>query len=351
MTLDDRLTRVLRILAPGTPLREGLENILRARTGALIVVGDTPQVMAVVNGGFKLDCEFSPATIYELAKMDGAIILSHDLKRIIYANAHLNPDAALPSSETGMRHRSAERVARQTGELVIAISQRRNVITLYKANLKYVLPDLNVILAKANQALQTLERYKAVLDQVMVNLSALEFENLVTAADVVGAVQRQAMVLRIVAEIERHVAELGAEGRLIEMQLQELVDGVAEESLLLLRDYLPPGGRRPEEVRAEIHAWPFEHLLDQEAVARALGLSGSQDGLLRPKGLRVLRKIPRVPAGVAEKVVDRFGSLQHVLDASIEDLDEVEGIGEVRARAIQEGLRRLREQVFLDRHL
>lgn len=350
--MDDRLTKVLRVLAPGTPLREGLESILRARTGALIVGGDTPQVMSVVNGGFKLDCEFTPATIYELAKMDGAIILSHDLKRIIYANAHLNPDPALPSSETGIRHRSAERVARQTGELVIAISQRRNVISLYKGNLKYVLPDLNVILAKANQALQTLERYKAVLDQAMVNLSALEFENLVTAADVVGAVQRQAMVLRIVGEIERYVAELGAEGRLVDMQLQELVGGVSEESLLLLRDYLPPGDRSPEEVRAEMNAWPFEQLLDQDAVTRALGLAGDgQDGLIRPKGLRILRKIPRVPAAVAEKVVGRFGSLQRVSDASIEDLDEVEGIGEVRARAIQEGLRRLREQVLLDRHM
>lgn len=351
--LDDRLAKVLRILAPGTPLREGLENVLRARTGALIVVGDSPQVMSIVDGGFRLNCDFTPATLYELAKMDGAVILSHDLKRIIYANAQLIPDPAMPSAETGIRHRTAERVARQTGELVIAISQRRNVISIYKGTLRYMLPDVAVILAKANQALQTLEKYRAVLEQALTNLSALEFENLVTASDVASVVQRTELVLRIVTEIERYIAELGSEGRLVQMQLRELVGGVAEEGTLLLCDYVPGGPAAAEEARAALAALPAEQLLDPNAVLRLIGLppGDAQDGLQQPRGYRVLRKVPRVPVSVVDKVVARFGTLREILSASTEELDEVEGVGEVRARGIKEGLRRLREQTLLDRHM
>lgn len=354
--MDDRLSKVLRLLAPGTPFREGLDNVLAARTGALIVVGDTPQVMSLVDGGFNINCEFSPAYLYELCKMDGAIILSQDGKRILYANAQLIPDSAMPSHETGIRHRTAERVARQTGELVIAISQRRSVISLYKGTLKYVLPDIGVILTKANQALQTLEKYKSVLDQALVNLSALEFEDLVTVADVASVLQRTEMVLRIVTEIEKYISELGSEGRLVSMQLDELVNNVADEGLLIIRDYLRPGDpRTPEEVRATLAAWPSEQLLDLEAVARVLGYGGSPadtlDAPVSPAGFRLLRKIPRLPQAVIDNLVHSFEGLQRMLNASIEDLDEVEGIGEVRARSIKDGLRRLREQVLLDRHI
>ena len=170
----------LRLVSPGTLLYEGLENILRARTGALIVIGDSEEVMSLVNGGFRIDSDAYPAALYELAKMDGALILSRDAKRILVANAHLTPDPMIPTVETGSRHRTAERVARQTGELVISISQRRNVITLYRGTMRYVLQDVGVLLAKANQALSTLERYKSVLEQALTNLSALEFEDLAT---------------------------------------------------------------------------------------------------------------------------------------------------------------------------
>lgn len=352
---DEKLTKVLRGLAPGTPLREGLENVLRARTGGLIVVGDTPQVMEVVDGGFKIDSDFLPASLYELAKMDGAIILSHDSKKILYANAQLVPDPAIPSFETGIRHRTAERVAKQTGELVIAISQRRNVISLYKGTMKYVLPDISVILTKANQAIQTLEKYKAVLNQAIVNLSALEFEDLVTVQDVATVIQRTEMVLRIVGEIEKYIAELGTEGRLVSMQLEELVNNVADEGLLIIRDYYPPAEQRsPEEIRAQIASWSPEDLLDLLTVARALGYGASVqvlDTSVTPRGFRTLRKIPRLPMPVIEKLVCKFGNLQRILNATIEDLDDVEGIGEVRARTIKDGLRRLREQVLLDRHI
>src|ERR1700737_837073 len=196
---QDIMSLLLQLVAPGTPFRDGLENVLRAKTGALIVVGYNPDVMEIVDGGFSINCEFSPNYLYELAKMDGAIILSEDVKRILYANTQLIPNSAITSIETGIRHRTAERVAKQTGNLVISISQRRNVITLYQGNLRYSLNDLAVILTKANQAIQTLEKYKVVLDQVLTDLSALEFEELVTLHDVAVTLRRVEMVLRIKA--------------------------------------------------------------------------------------------------------------------------------------------------------
>lgn len=346
--------RVLRTVAPGTPLREGLESILRARTGALIVVGDSPQVMKLVNGGFQIDCELRPSSLYELAKMDGAIILTPDARRILHANTTLLADAETPSMETGIRHRTAERVARQTGELVISISQRRNVISLYKGTLRYVLQNIGVILAKANQALQTLEKYRTVLDRTLTKLLALELVDTVTVSDVAQSVQRSELVLRIVQEIEGYIAELGTEGRLVRMQLDELQSGVAEETSLILRDYIQQNeGKSIETVRDQLTGWPGDDRLELAALGRILGLGSSTAGLenpVSPRGYRILRRLPRLPMPVIENLVDHFGDLQAVLHASIEELDEVEGIGEVRAKTIRDGLRRLREQVMLERH-
>ncbi len=345
----ERLSGLLRQVAPGTALREGLENVLRARTGGLIVIGDSPQVMALVDGGFRIDCEFSPASLYELAKMDGAIILSHDLKRILYANATLVPDPALPSGETGIRHRTAERFSRQSGELVIAISQRRNVISLYRGVLRYLLRDTAVILTKANQALQTLERYRSVLDNTLTTLNALELEDQVTVLDVAIALQRAEMLNRVVQEIELFVAELGVEGRLVNMQLAELVAGVSDEAALVLRDYLPGGeGRSAEAVQQAFSALSADELVEPVHAMRILGL-GPLEAALTPHGYRLLRKVPRLPLTVVENIANHFGNLQGVLRASADDLDEVEGVGEARARAVRDGLRRLRDLTVLER--
>ncbi|HHW15061.1 MAG TPA: DNA integrity scanning protein DisA [Firmicutes bacterium] len=352
---EGRLRKSLRLLAPGTTLYEGLENVLRARTGALIVVGDSEEVLKLCDGGFRIDGELNPANLYELAKMDGAIIVSRDARRILLANTHLAPDPLIPSLETGTRHRTAQRVAIQTGELVIAISQRRNVITLYQGPAKYVLQDIGVILAKANQALQTLEKYKSVLEQVLTNLTALEFEDLATAFDVATALQRTQMVARIANEIERYIAELGSEGRLVSMQLDELMVNIEDEGLLVVRDYLRGDGQlKPEAVWEQLLGWNSDDLLDLGLVMRALGYGGGMNALetlLTPRGYRILTKIPRLPLPVIDNLVAAFGTLPKILEASIDQLDQVEGIGEVRARAIKEGLRRLREQTLIDRHV
>ncbi|HEY8528377.1 MAG TPA: DNA integrity scanning diadenylate cyclase DisA [Paenibacillaceae bacterium] len=352
---EDLMHQLLPMVAPGTPFREALENILRAKTGALIVVGGGPEVMALVDGGFAIGCDFSPNILYELAKMDGAIILSDDAKKILYANTQLIPDSSIPSTETGIRHRTAERVAKQTGKLVVSISQRRNVITLYQGNLRYTLRDVGVILTKANQAIQTLERYQAAFQQSITNLSALEFEEQVTMHDVTHVLQRLEMVLRIKGEIRRYVLELGHEGRLVGMQVEQLAGNAEEEMRLLLKDYARDNSEEKiREIQQALKKLPSEELLDGGQVLRLLGYgsvgAASEEGFL-PRGYRLLSKIPRLPSLIIHNLVERFGTLSQIMAATIEELDDVDGIGEIRARSIREGLRRIREQVLIDRHL
>ncbi|MGF7186342.1 diadenylate cyclase [Desulfitispora alkaliphila] len=352
---DESFIKVLKTLAPGTVLRDGLENVLRAKTGALIAIGDSEELMDIVEGGFNIDCAFTPANLYELAKMDGAIILNRSGSRILKANTQLSPQSNIPSKETGIRHRTAERTAKQTGELVISISQRRGVITIYKGDTKYVLRDIGVILTKANQAIQTLEKYKTVLDKALSNLTILEFEDIATVYDVVRVVQRLEMVMRIVKEIEIYISELGNEGRLVSMQLEELVSNVEEEGTMLINDYYVPHGEvTVESIKQIMQSWTSEELLDLTIISRALGFGGTLSSLdlpVTPRGYRILQKIPRLPHTVVENLTETFGAVPNILQASIEELDDVEGIGEVRARAIKDGLKRLREQVLLDRNL
>lgn len=352
---ETAVTKILRMVAPGSTLREGMENILRAKTGGLIVVGATEEVLQLMDGGFSIQCDLTPARLYELAKMDGALVISDDLKRIMYANANLNPDHTLPTSETGTRHRTAERVAKQTGRLVVCISQRRNVITLYQGTFKYALRDIGVILTKANQAMQTLEKYKAVLDQALTNLSALEFEELVTLQEVAMVSQRFEMVLRVKAEIRRYITELGDEGRLISMQLDELVARVDEEAYLLVKDYaILDSDRTPHQVLMQIHSLGADELLDGGVLAKILGYShtvNADDEPVFSRGYRILHKIARLPQPIIENLVLQFENLTNILSASIDDLDTVDGIGAIRARTIRDGLKRIQEQVFIDRHI
>ncbi|NLD46134.1 MAG: DNA integrity scanning protein DisA [Clostridiaceae bacterium] len=348
---DYEILEVLRMLAPGTYLREGLENILKARTGALIVVGDSSDIMKLVDGGFLINKEYSPAHLYELAKMDGAIVLSKDLKKILYANALLIPDSSIPTEETGTRHKSAQRVAKQTGELVISISQRRNVITVYKASRKYVLKETSAILNKANQALQTLDKYKSVLSTAVNNLSVLEFEDIVTLDDVAYALQRTEMLMRVAAEVERYICELGNEGRLVDMQLDELLSNLEADELLIIEDYAGRLDKHSESIRDSLRQLSYDELMDLTNICNILGYTSganAYDTAIYSRGYRLMSKIPRLPLTVIKNLVERFYNLQGILNASIDELDDVEGIGEVRARIIKEGLRRVQEQLFLD---
>jgi diadenylate cyclase len=344
----------LRLVAPGTQLREGLDRILQARMGALIVVGDGPEVLSVCSGGFLLDAEFTPQRLSELAKMDGAIILAADTSRVARANVHLVPDPNVPTSETGTRHRTAERVGRQLDVPVITVSEDMSLVAIHRRGEKHTLEPIPRVLARADQALQILTRYKARLDAVSGSLSALEVEDLVTVRDVATVLQRAEMVRRIAEEIEGYVIELGADGRLVMLQLEELVGGVEEDRRLVVKDYYQSADDvELVSVMRALAQLDDEALLDLNAVSTVLHLDPAIgiDGALQPRGFRLLHKIPRLPELVSDHVVNRFANLQKIMRAGLADLTEVEGVGEVRARAIKEGLSRLAETSILERYV
>lgn len=350
---DDELMPVLAMLAPGTSIREGIERIIRAGRGALIVIGWDKEVDEIVSGGFVIDTNATAQRIAELAKMDGALILDSKGERVLRANVHLVPDPTIHTSETGTRHRSAERVARQTGMPVISVSESMSMVTLYLRDRKRVLEEVSSLLFRANQGLATLERYRARLDEVASTLSAREVEDSVSLRDVVVTLQRAEMVRRIAGEVEDYVAELGTEGRLIELQLDELMSQVDEERSLIVQDYLADRRRRLARPLGALDDFSTEELLDLDRIADALGYDedGALDRQVTPRGFRLLSKIPRLPDPVIARLVSRFQNLQRVMEATLDDLDEVEGIGEARARNIQDGLRRLAESSLLERYV
>lgn len=343
----------LKMISPGTSLRIGIDHVLKAKTGGLIVIADSDEVMKIVDGGFNINADYSPAYLYELAKMDGAIVLSGDIKKILYANAQLIPDYSIETGETGTRHRTAERVAKQTGGIVIAISQRRNVITVYQGDKKYVIDDISKIFTKANQALQTLEKYKSVLDQAIISLNALEFKDLVTLYDVVLVVQKIEMVMRVTNIIEKYIVELGIEGMLISMQVDELMGTTKIDQNQILKDY-QRNDMTLSEFKKKIISLSSEELLDLANIAKIIGYTGfseSMDMPIRPRGYRILNKIHRLPSTIIENLVNYFEDFQDILNASIEDLDDVEGIGEIRAKYIKNGLIKMQELSLIDRHI
>ncbi len=348
------LLAALTVVAPGTALRAGLDRILQAKMGGLVVVGDGPEVLNICSGGFLLDAAFSPQRLSELAKMDGAIILASDASRIARANVHLVPNPNVPTSETGTRHRTAERVARSIDVPVISISEDMAIVAVYARDQKHTLEPIPRLLTRANQALQTLERYRDRLAEVTASLSTVEVEDLVTVRDVVTVLQRTEMVRRVAEEIELDIIELGVDGRLVSLQLDELMGGVQHDRRLVIKDYFhEDAGWHIDEALEALADLGTEDLLDLKAVGAALHLPDTAldlDQGLQPRGFRLLSKIPRLPEQIIERIVVQFGNLQKVMRATIDDLDDVSGVGETRARAIKEGLSRLAETSILDRY-
>ena len=350
---SDALLDALAAVAPGKPLREGLDRILQSKMGALIVVGDGPEVLNICSGGFLLDAAFSPQRLSELAKMDGAIILAADASRIARANVHLVPNPNVPTSETGTRHRTAERVARSIDVPVISVSEDMAIIACYVGAEKHPLESIPRLLDRANQALQTLERYKNRLDEVSGELSELEIEDLVSLRDVVMLLQRTEMVMRIADEIQEYIIELGEDGRLVRLQLAEVLGGVEDERRHVLRDYFHEDEAwHLDEAMASLAELDTEQLLDLRVVAEVLHLARTVDldANLAPRGYRLLSRIPRIPDAVVDHIVEHFGTLAKIMRATIDDLDDVEGVGGTRAKSIKDGLARLAEASILDRY-
>ena len=342
-------------LAPGTALRDGLERILRGRTGALIVLGYDDSVEAICDGGFSLDVRYAPTRLRELCKMDGAVVLSTDGSRIVRANVQLVPDPSIPTDESGTRHRSAERAAIQTGYPVVSVSHSMSIVTVYYCGERHVLADSSTILSRANQALATLERYKTRLDEVSRQLSRAEIEDFVTLRDVMTVVQRLELVRRIGVELDYEVVELGTDGRQLRLQLEELLGGNEASRELVVRDYhANPEPLSKAEVAVtldELDAMSDAELLDFTTMAKVFGYPSTaeaQDSAVSSRGYRAMSGIPRLQFAHADRLVREFGSLQGLLAASAGDLEAVEGIGEIWARHVREGLSQLAESTIGD---
>ena len=352
---DATLLAAISKVAPGTPLRQAVDDVIRSHEGALIVIGDPQELAFLYSGGIQLDVPFRPQLLYELSKMDGAIIVDAAVKRLAWANVQLMPDPTISSEETGTRHRTAERVAKQTGALVVAVSQQREVVTVFVGQLRYQLDLVADVLAKTNQALGTLDTYRQRLEQVLLRLTALEFQNAVTLDDVLVVLQRAAMTTRMTGRIERDCVELGIEGRLIRMQLEELVGNVPAGRDAIVRDYHASGADTElAAALAGLDVMRYQDLREFERLAELLGYDRATDPLDRsvaPRGFRVLSHIPRLPEAVIRRVVGDLGNLDAVVRASLRELEAVEGVGAVRAREIREGLRRLQEHNLVDRYL
>lgn len=343
---DSQVTRELALLAPGTTLRDGLDRIVHGRTGALIVLGDNDELQALSTGGFAIDVELSATALRELAKMDGALTLSTDRTRIRYASVHLMPSASMPTTETGTRHRTAERVSRQTGLPVVTVSAAMGTITLFLAGQTIPVKRPEALLARANQALQALTGYRERLSESLARLSTLEVQDQVTLRDLASVTQRFEMTSRLADEVASYVVELGRDGRLVSLQLRDLTTDLAGIAASLQRDYAPNSADL--QLMSLLHGLRDDDLFDVVMVARALGMTGGLhlDSPVRARGFRQLAAIPRLPGPVAGALVERYGSLTAMFGVPVAELADVEGVGPDWARHVRDGLVRLAESEY-----
>jgi diadenylate cyclase len=346
--MRDALARV----APGTPLRDGIDRVVRAQAGALLVLDDGPDVLSICSGGFLVDAPYSPQRLSELAKMDGAIIISLDGGRIARANVHLVPDPTVPTSETGTRHRTAERVARSLGVPVVSASEEMGVINVYAGGGKRQLQEVGRLLERANQALQTLERYKTRLDDAISNLTAVEVEDVATLRDVAAVVQRGEMVHRIADEIETMIVELGVDARLLRLQLDELYGEIDDELELVVADYVAHDHTAVETL-AEMSSLTDDEIHDLRLAAKALHRITDSTDLsqsVAPRGLRLLNRTGRLDADSAVAIADHFDGLSKLQRATVDELTEVDGVDAATAADVRETLARVTESAILDQY-
>lgn len=340
-TEQQGMRAALQAIAPGTELRDGLERIKRSQTGALIILGHTPEVEALCSGGFTVDVKFSAARLRELAKMDGAIVIDTDKWRIRKANVQLLPDATIPTDESGTRHRTAQRTAKQTRLPVLSVSASMRMISVYVGNLRHTVEEPAALLSRTNQAVNTLERYTERLDEVLASLSIFEMRESVTIRDLTTVIQRMEMIRRISTEINGYLDQLGEEGRLLALQVDDLLRGTSSERQLLLRDYIP-AAESLLEVEEGLAALSGETLVDLSAIARVMGIPVTDpadlDEVIEPRGVRALSVIPRLPWRIIQKISSEWPSLRELKKVTIEELQNVDGVGPYRAKTIVDHL-------------
>lgn len=338
-----KVRHLMALLAPGTPIRAGLERIMRGRTGALIVLGDTPEVRAVASGGFPMDVHLTPQALRELCKMDGGLIVSSDHERILAAGVHFVPDGDLPTMETGTRHRSADRVSQQTGVPVVVVSASMSTMAIFLEGRRHRIEAPDQILSRANQALDTLSSYRSRLTTEAATLTSLEVRDAVTVRDVATVARRIEMFRRIDSEVRGHVSALGVEGRLIQLQRNELTTGVDDLARLLADDYRPDQADETPFSLARLRELTWAELDDVARVAEVIGFDPDRhplDAEVEPRGHRQLSDISDLPPRVIQSVVEHFGTLRQIVSASTVELGQLSGVGVQRAKAIREALER-----------
>lgn len=353
--MDDEemlLRAALAAVAPGTELRDSLERILRGRTGALIVLGFDRVVESICTGGFTLDVEFSATRVRELCKMDGAVVLDSDGSRILRAATQLVPDSSIETTESGTRHRTAERVAKSLSVPVVSASEEMGVINVYAGGDKHQLQDIGRLLDRANQALQTLERYKTRLEDSLQNLTSAEIEDAVSLRDVAAVVQRGEMVHRIADEIETMIIELGVEARLLRLQLDEIYGDIDDELELVIADYVP-AGRSAADTQFEMTKLSDDEVLDLRTATASLHREGDPSDLdqeVGPKGLRLLHRVHKLAPEAAIRIADHFGGLARLQRATVTDLMAVPGVDAHTASSVKDTMQRVTESAILDQY-
>lgn len=345
--MENKLKRIFCRITPGTVLREGLDNILDSGTGALIVLDSHENIEELLDGGFEINCNFTPQRLHELSKMDGAIILNKDATNIKFANVHLQPEKIYETFESGTRHRTAQRVAKQTNNLVIAISERRNIITLYKGEDRYKVKKLADVILEGNQAMKTFERYKHVLERALKNITLLEFDRMVTLSEVVTVLQRFEMLIRIRIEVKKSIIELGVEGKFLQIQLEELFQGVLKEQEDFIKDYMKFEIEKNtfNTIKDKLMELGELELLEVENIAGVLGYgktTATFDVELEVRGYRLLNKVSRTTRKDTEKIIAKYESLSKILEVTEDELAEIRGISKFKARSIKRGMKRLK---------
>jgi len=349
VNINEKLEKI-RMVAPGTKLRSAIDNMIKGHGGALIYITESPDNNSLIQLGFKVDCDLTPEKLYELSKMDGAIVISNDVKRILFANVHLIPDPSIPSSETGMRHMAAERVAIQSEEMTICISETRSTVTIYCGTWKYKLNETPLLIEKVTQVLQTLNKYFETFQSYVEELSMLEIENRVVLFDVGRVFEKGIRALKIISDLEFNLAELGDEGKIAAIRVNELKEEIENTLQLLLMDYTST--TEPENPAALLEDLVKSISKDTATyldVFDYLGYPSSQisvgEQIVSPRGYRLIMKIPRMPISIAKNVVKKFRKFNILLKASQKKLQEVEGIGEKRALGIVMEIKALKRKV------
>lgn len=328
-------------LSPGKSLRTALDDIQHARTGALIVI-DCPKLRDVFEGGFRVNCRFTAQKLAELAKMDGAIIISSDFKRILFVNTLLVPDTRISSNETGTRHKAAERTSKQANTPVLAVSERKGKVSVFYDNRKYVLQDAETLLSRATENLNILEKQREIYDELITNLNILETTNLVSVGDVCSILQRIEIIIRIMNTLRRYIIELGKEGVIIQMRVRELFKGIEDLEKIIFKDYTS----QPERAKKLISRINFDGLLDSEALARIV-FEASQDKVIAPKGYRLLDKLNLTEREI-NAIIEHFKHFGNLLNASDYDIRQVLGH---KTDSFKKEFEGLREQIMVGKKI